>query len=54
MVSFGPKPFKFCNFWLEHVDYSEWLANCWVQKIHGVPMYRLCRKLKAFKAVLKA
>jgi len=31
LVSFGPKPFKFCNFWLEHGDYMEWLSNCWMQ-----------------------
>jgi hypothetical protein len=29
LVSFGPKPFKFCNFWLTHKDYFEWLSSCW-------------------------
>jgi endonuclease/exonuclease/phosphatase family metal-dependent hydrolase len=29
MVSYGSKPFKFCNFWLEHADYLDWLAPCW-------------------------
>jgi hypothetical protein len=54
LVSFGPKPIKFCNFWLEHGDYMEWLSNCWMQEINGVPMYKLCRKLKEFKAILKS
>jgi exonuclease III len=53
LPSFGPKPFKFYNYWLENKDYMEWLSNCWNQEVRGVPMYRLSRKMKAFKAVLK-
>jgi hypothetical protein len=53
LVSFGPKPFKFFNYWLENRDFMDWLASCWNQEFRRVPMYRLCMKLKAFKAVLK-
>lgn len=29
LMSFGPKPFKFCNFWLENTDFQDWLAAGW-------------------------
>jgi hypothetical protein len=53
LISFGPKPFKFYNYWLDHKDYSNWLLTCWNQEFQGVPMYKLCRKLKDFKSILK-
>lgn len=53
LLSFGPKPFKFFNYWLEHKNYSEWFMTCRNQEFQGVPMYKLCRKLKSLKAVLK-
>jgi hypothetical protein len=53
LVSFGPKPFKFFNYWLEHDSFMDWLADSWGQGFPGVPMFQLCKKLKAFKAVLK-
>jgi hypothetical protein len=53
VMSFGPKPFKFCNFWLENTDFQDWLTAGWGQEVYGVPMYRLCSKLKALKVVLK-
>jgi len=54
MVSFGPKPFKFFNYWLENSDFMDWLSTCWRQEVYGVPMYKLYRKLKSFKFFLKA
>lgn len=54
MVSLGPKPFKFYNFWFENNNFMDWLSSCWSKEVHGVPMYRLCKKLKVFKAVLKS
>lgn len=52
-ISFGPKPFKFYNFWLENENYMEWLSNYWNQEVRGFPMYKLSKKLKAFKVVVK-
>jgi hypothetical protein len=53
LVSFGPKPFKFYNYWLESAEFMVWLSDCWGQSFQGFLMFRLYRKLKAFKAVLK-
>jgi len=53
LESFGPTPFKFFNFWLENKNYFSWITDCWNQDMQGVPMYRLCMKLKALKVVLK-
>jgi hypothetical protein len=53
MVSFGPKPFKFFTYWLENKEYMDWLTTSWNQEYRGVPMYKLCMKLKAFKAISK-
>jgi hypothetical protein len=53
MVSFGPKPFKFFNYWLENKDFMSWISDCWSQDVQGVPMFKLCRKLKAVKIMLK-
>jgi len=53
LISFGPKPFKFFNYWLDNKDYMAWISDCWNQDVQGVSMYKLCVKLKSFKAVLK-
>jgi hypothetical protein len=53
IVSFGPKPFKFYNYWIEHQDFMSWVSSCWNKEFHGVPMFRLYSKLKALKAVMK-
>jgi len=52
-VSFGPKPFKFYNFWLDHKDYMCWLNKVWKQEVRGVPMFKLCMKLRSLKNILK-
>lgn len=51
--SFGPKPFKFYNFWMEHKDFMDWIREGWSKQVSGVPVYKLCVKLRAIKAVLK-
>jgi hypothetical protein len=38
---------------LENKDYFSWITDYWNQDMQGVPMYRLCMKLKALKVVLK-
>ncbi|KAL7238204.1 hypothetical protein ACSBR2_004325 [Camellia fascicularis] len=48
------KPFKFFNFWSKHEDFLPLVANEWSQYIHGVPMFRVCQKLRNLKSVLKA
>lgn len=53
IVSFGPKPFKFYNYWIEHQDFMSWVSSCWNKEFHGVPMFRLYSKLKALKIVMK-
>ena len=53
MQSFGPKPFKFFNYWLNHEGFLNWVDNGWFIQVEGYPMYRLYVKLKAVKVVLK-
>jgi hypothetical protein len=52
-VSFGPKPFKFFNFWAEHRQFLDWVAEGWRFEITGYAMFRLYSKLKAVKRILK-
>jgi hypothetical protein len=53
LQSFGPKPFKFYNFWMEHKGFLDWVKEGWNTYVEGAPMYKLYVKLKAVKAVLK-
>jgi hypothetical protein len=53
MQSFGPKPFKFFNYWVEHKDFLSWVNEGWDIQVDGVPMYQLYITLKAIKYVLK-
>ena len=47
-------PFKFFNFWADHPDFLGLVKEVWESDVHGTPMYRLTRKLKRVKAILKA
>jgi hypothetical protein len=53
LQNFGPKPFKFFNYWLEHKEFLNWVKEGWNIQVDGVPMYQLYAKLKSVKAVLK-
>jgi hypothetical protein len=39
LQSFGPKPFKFYNYWLEHKDFLDWVKEGWNVYVDGFPMY---------------
>jgi hypothetical protein len=52
--SFGPKPFKFFNFWADHKDFLDWVAEGWRVHVEGFSMFQLYAKLKTIKAILKA
>jgi hypothetical protein len=51
--SFGPKPFKFFNYWAEHPDFLNWVREGWNTTVCGFPMYQLYSKLKDVKKILK-
>jgi hypothetical protein len=53
LQSFGPKPFKFYNYWLKHKDFLDWVKEGWNVHVDGFPMYQLYVKLRFVKAVLK-
>ena len=36
MQSFGPKPFKFFSYWLEHKDFLNWVEEGWNVQVNGV------------------
>jgi hypothetical protein len=50
LVSYGPKPFKFFNFWAEHRNFLEWIEDGWRVEVNGFSMFRLYAKLKSVKA----
>ena len=53
----GPKkliPFKFFNFWADHPNFIGLVKEAWSIEVFGTPMFRLTRKLKGVKAILKA
>ena len=53
----GPRklfPFKFFNFWADHPDFIRLVKEAWSNEVFGTPMFRLTRKLKGVKAILKA
>ena len=47
-------PFKILNFWADHPAFLELVKDAWNSDVFGTPMYRLTRKLKSVKAILKA
>ena len=53
----GPRklfPFKFFNFWVDHPDFIGLVKEAWSTEVFRTPMFRLTRKLKGVKAILKA
>jgi hypothetical protein len=52
-VSFGPKPFKFFNFWADHKLFLQWVEDGWKHSVEGYSMFKLYSKLKAVKKILK-
>ena len=53
----GPRklfPFKFFNFWADHPEFIGLVKEAWSNDVFGTPMFRLTRKLKGVKAILKA
>jgi hypothetical protein len=53
LQSFGLKPFKFYNFWIEHKGFLDWVKEGWNFQVDGFPMFPLYMKLRSVKAVLK-
>jgi hypothetical protein len=49
-VSYGPKPFKFFNFWAEHKNFLDWVKEGWQVDVEGYSMYRLYAKLKSVES----
>jgi hypothetical protein len=52
-LSFGPKPFNFLNFLVDHKLFLDWIAEGWSFDVDGYSMYKLYAKLKAIKRILK-
>jgi hypothetical protein len=53
LQSFGPKPFKFFNYWMEHKEFMSWVKEGWKFQVDGIPMYQLYTRLKVLKNVLR-
>jgi endonuclease/exonuclease/phosphatase family metal-dependent hydrolase len=50
----GPKPFRFNNFWLQHRDFKQLVTNAWTtQECVGWMGYVLKERLKGLKVVIK-
>ena len=47
-------PFKFFNFWADHPAFLDLVKDAWNIEVYGTPMYRLTRKLRSVKTLLKA
>lgn len=52
-VSYGPKPFKYFNFWADHKHFLDWVMEGWQIEVAGYSMYILYAKLKSVKRILK-
>lgn len=52
-ISYGPKPFKYFNFWFDHKNFLQWVEDGWRTKVDGFSMFRFYSKLKSTKIVLK-
>jgi exonuclease III len=52
--AWGPKPFRFNNFWLDHKNFKKVVEDCWRgQEVTGWMAFVLKEKLKALKMCLK-
>ncbi|GAU32684.1 hypothetical protein TSUD_145580 [Trifolium subterraneum] len=53
-ADWGPKPFRFNNFWLENRDFKEVITNAWeAQHLEGWMGFILRERLKGLKLVIK-
>jgi hypothetical protein len=52
-ISYGPKPFKFFNFWADHSLFMDWVKEGWRIDIHGYSMFKFYAKLNSVKKILK-
>ncbi|KAL7196041.1 hypothetical protein ACSBR1_036130 [Camellia fascicularis] len=48
------KPFKYFDFWAKHEEFLPRVSQDWNQYILGVPMFRVCQKLRSLKPILKS
>jgi hypothetical protein len=53
-ISYGPKSFKFFNFWSDHGQFLDWIKEGWNSEVDGYSMFKLYSKLKGVKQILKA
>jgi len=44
-----PNPFKSFGFWAEHDLFLSWVEEGWSCIVDGIPIFRVCKKLKAVK-----
>lgn len=49
----SPKPFRFCEAWKRHPQFSGLVREAWQTEVQGYPMFRLVSKLKVLKGKLK-
>jgi hypothetical protein len=50
----GPKPFRFNNYWLDHKDFKKEVEDCWrAHEINGWMAFVLKEKLRALKFFFK-
>ncbi|KAL7181459.1 hypothetical protein ACSBR1_040365 [Camellia fascicularis] len=40
------KPFKYFDFWSQRLEFLNTVSSTWDQYIRGVPMFRVCQKLR--------
>ncbi|XVF23289.1 hypothetical protein REPUB_Repub13aG0024000 [Reevesia pubescens] len=53
-TDWGPRPFKFLNYWFYDKDFLNKVEERWLAfEVHGNPGYRLLKNLKALKTFLK-
>jgi hypothetical protein len=53
VTSYGPKPFKFFDYWAEHNNFLDWIGDAWRVEVEGYSMFCFYSKLKAVRDVLK-
>lgn len=49
----GPFPFRFEIMWNSHSDFRNKFVDWWNIPIHGSPMFRILKKLKHVKSMVK-
>lgn len=50
----NPKPFKFFNYWMDHLGFERTIKENWKINMVGSKLYTLYQRGKAYKQVLKA